>query len=77
MNAARIIWVVSGHVAALNIADHGRTLTSRPWRSVKPCGLFIHALAQTTKNAESTPATKIGTPAIRCARGESRSQPYR
>lgn len=75
MNAARIMCVVSGQVALLNIADHGETLVSLPLCSVKPWGLFIHALAQTTKNADNTPAMKIGTPASRWVPGLSLSQP--
>lgn len=75
MNAARIMCVVSGQVAELNMAAQGDTLTNLPSCSVKPWGLFIHALAHTTKKADSTPDTTIGTPDNKCARGESPSQP--
>jgi hypothetical protein len=69
------MWTVSGQVAALNMAFHGDTLTSFPSRSVNPCGLFIHSFAHTTKNADKTAATKIGTPHSKWVRGLSRSQP--
>ncbi len=41
----------------------------------KPRGWFIQALAVTTNHAEATPATGIGRPTRRWARGENRSQP--
>ena len=55
--------MVSGQVA---LVEHRRPratrVTTLPSRSVKPCGLFIHALAHTTKNADSTPATNDRDP---------------
>ena len=42
-----------------------------------PDGVFIHALTAVTNAAESAPETAIGIEQSQCARGESRSQPYR
>jgi hypothetical protein len=47
----------------------------RPCSSRKPRGTFIHAFAVTMKKAEAIPEIATGTPARKCARGESRSQP--
>ncbi len=76
MSAARIMCSASGNSVALNMAFHGRIAVGNPSApSVKPVGPFIQALAATTKNAEATPATAIGTPVHQCTRGGSRSHP--
>lgn len=64
----------SGPVAGVNIAAHGSGSTTRPPTSRNPWGVFIQALAATTKNADATPATTIGNPEARCTRGGNRSQ---
>jgi len=67
-----------GQVDGPNIAAHGCASTTSPCASSrKPVGLFIHALAATTKNAPAMPDTIIGTALSTWARGESRSQPKR
>ncbi len=68
------MWTVCGGLAGLSIAAHGSTPVIRPSCWVKPRGWFIQALAQTTKKAEVTPATTMGTPVSRWVRGGSRSQ---
>lgn len=55
-----------------------RTLTSTglPAASrVKPCGVFIHALAAMMPNAPRRAASGSGTPSRKCVHGFSRRQP--
>lgn len=65
------------HTPPLNIAAHGLTSTTAPSRIVKPAGLFIHALTDTTQNVPMTPDAPIGINIAKCRRGAIRSQPYR
>ena len=61
-----------------NIAAHGCAWVTRPWASSrKPVGLFIQALAATTKKAPAAPETIIGSALSMCARGDMRFQPKR
>lgn len=69
--------VVSVAQAGLNIAFSGSMCVIWPCSSRKPRGTFIHAFAVTMKNAEAIPDTATGIPASQCARGDSRSHPYR
>ena len=59
------------------MAAIGSTFTGRPFNISKPRGVFIQALAMTTKTAEAAPLTATITPAKTCARAEMRFQPYR
>ena len=76
-SAPNTMCAVSVGQAGLNRAATGSMCVMWPWLSVKPRGTFIQALAVTMKKAEATPETATGTPESQCARGESRSQPYR
>jgi hypothetical protein len=59
-----------------NSAAHGCTSVARPSTSVNPVGLFIHPFTAMTNSDPATPAIAMGIPHAKCARGESRSQPY-
>ena len=59
-----------------NSACHWWTSTTLPSRSVKPPGWFIHAFTEITISEPVKPVMTIGIPLAKCARGESRSQPY-
>lgn len=48
-----------------------------PSTIVNPVGVFIQAFTLRMKNVPAAPASITGTSAARCARGGSRSQPYR
>jgi hypothetical protein len=61
----------------VSIAATGSTSATWPSTIRKPAGVFIHALAVTTKIPESAPLTATTTPEKRCTRGLTRSQPYR
>jgi hypothetical protein len=50
-------------------------LTGLPSINRNPVGVFIHALAMTTKIAEAAPLKATSAPAAKCARGETRPQP--
>ena len=71
------MWIVSVAEAGFSIAARGETSTGLPSTRVKPAGLFIHALAVTTKTPERIPPMATSTPEARWRRGETRSQPYR
>jgi hypothetical protein len=59
-----------------NSACHWCTSTTLPSRRVKPPGWFIHALTEMTISDPVKPVSTIGMPLAKCARGDSRSQPY-
>ena len=63
-----------GRATAAALAARGHRVfgTSR-----NPAGVFIHALANTTKIPEAAPDTATSTPASQCTRGGTRSQPYK
>ena len=42
-----------------------------------PRGVFIHAFTMTTNTADAAPLSATTIPENRCARGETRSHPYR
>ena len=73
--AARVMWSTWGNAAAFAIAASGRMFVIRPSTTSNPAGAFIHALAMTTNTPDSAPLTATSTPAERCARGLTRSQP--
>ena len=50
-------------------------LTTRPLSIAKPVGVFIHALAKTTKIPDTVPLKATITPAAQCVHGARRSQP--
>jgi hypothetical protein len=78
MYAASSMCTTCGQVDGPNIAAHGWASTTRPSSSSrKPVGLFIQALAATTKKAPAAPDTIIGSALSMCARGERRFQPNR
>ena len=64
------------NIGLANSACQGCTSTARPSRSANPVGWFIQPLTEMTNSDPATPATAIGMPARKCARGRSRSQPY-
>ncbi len=68
---------VCGRAAAFPIAAMGWTFTTWPATTSKPVGAFIHAFAITTKIPDAAPLTATATPAHWCARGDTRSHPYR
>ena len=68
---------VSLRAAGLRIAAMGSTFTARPATRSKPAGVFIHALAMTTKIPDAVPLRATVTPASQCVHGDTRSQPYR
>jgi hypothetical protein len=74
MNAARIMWMVCTGVAGFSMAAQGSGFVTLPPTRSKPRGSCIHALADTTKNADAVPLTTMGSPASMWARGDSRSQ---
>ena len=74
-NAASVMCSVSLKAAALRMAAIGSTLTARPSTKSKPAGVFIHALAMTTKIPDSVPLRATITPASQCIHGGTRSQP--
>jgi len=59
-----------------NSADHGCASTARPPDSRNPVGWFIQALTEMTNSEPVIPASAIGRPDKKCARGRRRSQPY-
>ena len=66
----------SWKVEVLKITSSGLTLATWPLGpSVKPAGVFIQALAETTENAPPIPEIAIGTPLQKCAHPGSRFQP--
>ena len=67
--------MISCHMFWLNSASHGRGFSTRPPTTSKPSGLFIQPLTAITLKLPAKPETTIGTPARKCARGDSRSQP--
>ncbi len=73
--AARIMCSACGNAAGVPIAAIGSMSANLPSTSVKPVGVFIHALAMTTKTPEAAPLTATRMPATRCARGETLSHP--
>ena len=68
---------VWGNAAGVAIAAIGSMSVNAPATSVKPTGVFIQAFAMTTKIPDAAPLIAISTPASRCARGGTFSQPYR
>ena len=76
MNPATYMWTSSCQKYGLaNSAWNGCTSTTRPSRSVKPLGWFIHPLTEITISEPVNPAIATGHPVAKCARAESRSQP--
>ena len=64
--------------AGLNMAAIGSMSVIAPFASsVKPAGVFIHALAEMMKNVDRKPPSTSGMPQRKCARGVRRFQPYR
>jgi hypothetical protein len=63
------------NIGLSNSAFQGCTSVARPSTSVKPVGWFIHPFTAMTNSDPATPATAIGIPDRKCARGGSRSQP--
>ena len=66
---------VCGKAAGFRIAAIGSIWVNEPASIVNPVGVFIHAFAITTKTPEAAPLTATSTPASRCMRGGTRSQP--
>jgi hypothetical protein len=64
------------NIGLANSADHGCTSVALPSTRVNPDGWFIHPFTAMTNSDPATPATATGSPERKCARGESRSQPY-
>src|SRR5207245_505944 len=73
--AASAMCTACGRAAGFAIAASGSTFTARPATSSNPVGVFIHALAITTKMPDRPPLTATSTPAARWARREIRSHP--
>ena len=64
--AARVIWIASDGHASLNMAFTGSMLMALPFTQSKPAGLFIHALADTTKMPDKIPDTLTTIPESQC-----------
>src|SRR5258708_33849413 len=77
MKAASIMCKDSDSHAALNIAFRGSMLIGLPFTQSKPAGLFIHALADTTKIPDKTPEMPTITPDIQCIHLFSLFHPYK
>ena len=73
----RLMCSVWEKAAAFAIAAKGLTSIAFPSTRRKPAGVFIHALAMTTKMPDMTPLTATTRPANKCAPRLTRSQPYR
>jgi hypothetical protein len=58
-----------------NSASSGSTSLTRPSVSVKPPGSFIHEFTDSTNSDPVSPASTIGMPLAKCARGDNRFQP--
>ena len=71
------MWMVCVSAAGLKIAAIGSMPAGFPSTMVNPVGVFIQAFAMTTKIPLSAPLRATTMPAHRCARPDSRSQPYR
>ena len=63
--------------AALNMAFTGSILIGLPFTQSNPAGLFIHALADTTKIPDITPEILTITPDIQCIHLFSLFHPYK
>src|SRR5439155_1753262 len=68
--AASVMCSASLSAAELAMAARGSTSTTRPPSSRKPAGVFIQALAITTKIPDSVPLRATIAPASQCGRGE-------
>ncbi len=71
------MWSVSANAAGLAMAAMGCTSTGCPSTIRNPAGVFIQALAMTTKMPERTPEKATIAPAARWVRGGIRFHPYR
>jgi hypothetical protein len=76
-HAARIMCTTWCGAAGATSGAIGSAETTTPFSSTNPTGVFIHALAVVTNSADAMPDTATGTPVHQCARGGSRSHPYR
>src|SRR4051812_25978939 len=72
-----VMWMDCESHALLNIAFTGSMFIASPFTHSKPAGLFIQALADTTKMPDITPEIEMITPEAQCTHRFSRFQPYR
>ena len=56
------MWRACWNQASLNMAAIGSTLVTSPLTTLNPAGLFIQALAATTKIPEAAPLIATGIP---------------